>query len=419
MSKKTKKTDDGLLKLVLDAIKSAAKDNDKDPADVTKLDIQSMDYGVTDWHLRKLGGLNLVKSTHFPFEDKDLKAIKDMKDQKKYVSQLEKDLLEMSNLQSALAEALVKSPEIRVKAYSGKTKTKTKRHLNLVLSDLHFGSDIKKEETGRLDYGTKEEARRFAKIIEETIDYKITHRDETHLNVLLLGDLIENQLHDPADGAAITEQFARCLHLIGQGLAQLSSAFPSITVYCTTGNHGRNTSRHKTRAISQKWDSIETMIYVALKAKMMNCSNVKFVIPKTPYIVYEVFGKKIFVTHGDTVLTVGNPSNNIKTGTLEDKINTINAALSDKEEYSVFVIGHHHVGSCIHLSNGAVLLTNGPLVPPNEFAISLGLFEAACGQYIFESVDGYPVGDIRYIKVGSNDDSNKELDKIIKSWEGF
>jgi predicted phosphodiesterase len=419
MSKKVPNKDTGLVDRVLKAIKSASKELKKEPHEVTTLDLLSNDYGITNWDLRKLGGLALVKNTHFPYEEKDLRTIKDLRTEKSYINKLEKDLVDAQNLEESLADALENAPAIKVSPYKPSKKGKVKRHLSLVISDTHFGSDIKQEETGRLKYGTVEEARRFAKVIEETISYKANHRDETHLNVLLLGDLIENQLHDPADGAAITEQFARTLHLLSQGIAHLSSAFPSLTVYCTTGNHGRNTARHKTRAIAQKWDSIETMIYIALKAKLSECKNVKFVIPKAPYIVYEVFGKKIFITHGDTVLMTGNPGNNIKTGTLEDKINSINAALPDSQEYAVFIIGHHHVGSCIHLSNGAVLITNGPLVPPNDFAISLGLFEAACGQYLFESVEGYPVGDVRYIKVGLEDDNNKDLDKIIKAWEGF
>ncbi len=414
MSKKNE-----LLNKVLAAITAAAKELDKAPQYVTKLDLLSNEYGVSDWDLRKLGGLGLIKSTHFPFTDKDLKGIKELKESRTYINQLEKDLVDAQDLESSITDAIKSLPKINIKPYRGTNKKHIKRELNLVLSDLHIGSDIKKEETGRVDFGTKEEARRFAKIIEETITYKEMHRAETHLNVLLLGDLIENQLHDPADGAPLAIQFARAVHVLGQGLAHLITKFPSITVHCTSGNHGRNTARHKNRAVSQKWDSIETMIYIALKAKFEGVKNIKFNIPKTPYIVYEVFGKKIFITHGDNVLSVGNPSNNIKTGTLEDKINSINAALPDSEEYSVFIIGHHHVGSCVHLSNGSVVITNGPLVPPNDFAISLGLFEAACGQYIFESVEGYPVGDIRYIKVGTLEDKNKELDKIIKAWEGF
>lgn len=408
-----------LLDRVLKAITNAADELGKDPSQVTPLDLASNDYGITNWDLRKLGGLALIRNTHFPVEDRELSTIKALKDDKKYLNQLERDIVELSNLEASLSKALENTPAVKVKPYVPSKKSKVKRALNLVISDTHFGSDIKKEDTGRLDYGPVEEARRFAKIIEETIAYKLNHRNETHLNVLLMGDLIENLLHDHADGAPLTNQFGRALHLLAQGLGHLVNHFPSITVYCTTGNHGRNIARHKQRAVSQKWDSIETMLYIALKSKLSGYKNINFVIPKTPYLVYEVFGKKIFVTHGDTVLSIGNPGSSIKTGGMEDKINAINASLPDNEEYSVFIVGHHHVASCTHLSNGAVMITNGPLVPPNEFAVSLGLFEAACGQYLFESVEDYPVGDIRYIKVDSRDDKNKELSKIIAAWEGF
>ncbi len=408
-----------ILDRVLNGIHAAAAELDKQPADVTKLDLQTNDYGVTDWDLRKLGGLGLIKSTYFPTEDKELKTIKSMKDDKKYIGKLERDVLELSEMQESIIFAISKNPKIIMRPYVSRTKAKIKRALNLVLSDLHIGSDIKKEETGVLDFGKVEESRRLAKIVQETIEYKQDHRNETELNVMLLGDMIENLLHDSADGAPLAEQFARALHLLSQALGHLSNQFPKVTVYCLTGNHDRNIARHKQRAVSQKWDSIGTMLYYALKTNLASNKNMSFVIPKTPYYVYKVFDKKIFMTHSDTVLIVGNPSSNIKTGTLEDRINSINAALPDNEEYSVFVVGHVHTASCIHLSNGAVLMTNGPLVPPNEFAISLGLFEAACGQYLFESTEGYPVGDLRFIKVGSDTDKDASLDKLIKPFGGF
>ena len=83
----------------------------------------------------------------------------------------------------------------------------------------------------------------------------------------------------------------------------------------------------------------------------------------------------------------------------------------------MFVVGHVHTASVTHLSNGAVMMTNGAMVPSDEYAVSIGLFENFCGQYMFESVKGYPVGDCRFIRVSKVDDQNKELDKIIKPFD--
>jgi hypothetical protein len=207
--------------------------------------------------------------------------------------------------------------------------------------------------------------------------------------------------------------------LLTQALTQLSLNFREVKVYCNSGNHGRNTGRHHDRAVNQKWDSIETIINYALKYALKNVKNVDVIIPKTPYLEYKVFGKKIFATHGDTVLNPGYPGKSIKTGVLENQINRINASLKDSDEYSVFIVGHVHVASVTHLSNNSVMITNGSLVPVDEYAVSIGMMESANGQYLFESVEGFPVGDCRFIKVSQEDDTNKELDKIIKPFEGL
>src|SRR5690606_4717458 len=126
----------------------------------------------------------------------------------------------------------------RVKPYNPpKSKAKIKRALFLTLSDLHFGADIRSEETGHLSYGKVEEARRFAEVIKQTIEYKPQYRKETELHVNLLGDIIQHKLHDPQDAAPVSEQVCRAIHLLSQGISQLGENFGKVIVHCATGNH--------------------------------------------------------------------------------------------------------------------------------------------------------------------------------------
>jgi hypothetical protein len=41
------------------------------------------------------------------------------------------------------------------------------------------------------------------------------------------------------------------------------------------------------------------------------------------------------------------------------------------------------------------------------------------GQWLFESVPGYAVGDMRFIRVGERDDKDATLDKLITPWRDF
>lgn len=300
-----------------------------------------------------------------------------------------------------------------------KCNKKIKRALHLVLSDLHFGADIKAEETGFTNYGKLEESRRFAEVIKQTIEYKNQYREETELHVNLLGDVIQHKLHDPQDAAFVSEQICRAIHLLIQGMSQLAESFPKIYIHCATGNHGRDLNRHRKRATSGKWDSIETVIYFAVKSALTNYKNITFDIPKTPYVVYDALGHKIFSTHGDTVLNVGNPGKSLNIGRLESQINRINASLKDETEVKVAIVGHTHCASVSELSSGTTVITNGCLPPTDPFAVSIGILENRASQTLFETVQEHAVGDIRFIRVGSKDDENQDLDKFIKPWENF
>lgn len=305
----------------------------------------------------------------------------------------------------------------KVQAQKPPKKKKIKRVHTLNLSDLHFGADILKEETGVLDYGPVQEARRFAAVIKQASEYKAQYRNETRLVIVLNGDIIENQMHHARTGDLISLQCVRAIHLLSQGIAYLANFYSEVEVQCTTGNHDRILSVHQERAVHQKYDSYATIIYYAVKCALASLKHVKFHIPKSPLSSYEVFGRKIGFTHSDTVLGNGGIYSKIDVKRLEDKINKINAALKDADEFAAILIGHTHVGHVIHLSNGCVLIGNGGLPPPDPFAVSLGNFESNAGQYMFESVPDFPVGDMRYIRVDRRADDDAELDKIIKPFK--
>lgn len=291
------------------------------------------------------------------------------------------------------------------------------RYVNLVLSDLHFGSDIIGKRTGGQSFGPVEESRRFTLIVKNTCEYKLDHRKESKLRVLLLGDIIQNQLHDKRDGDLLALQAARAIHLLIQGISTLANEFPEVEVHCVTGNHGRFTEVHQKRAVLHKFNSLETVIYYAVKSACASLKNVTFHIPETPFAAIDQFGHRIFATHGDTVLTPGNPGKAIKIESLEHQINRINATLPDAQEYGVFIVGHVHIPSLTYLPNGAIMMTNGCLLPVDEFAVSIGLMEQRSGQWLFESTPEYIVGDCRLLRVPKETDTNEALDRIIKPWK--
>lgn len=416
---------------IADEIRKAAEGLGIEPVDMTwyqfkhHIDMNwgSNNAGIKVHHITQVGGYARIRDAHFPparttraqvekfklgtYAKHNRKSASVFAEQQVYAETME-------GLADRLFAGMAKARGVPPKA--GKA---INRAVTCVLSDLHFGSDTRREETGVLDYGKVEESRRLAKIAREVIGYKPQYRANTKLNVLILGDIIQGILHNRRDAADQAEQEARALHLLIQFVTAVAAHYGEIDIYCVTGNHDRNKHLHDERATSKKYDSHATFIYYSMMRACEGLKNVRFHIPKTPYVTYECLGNRFFATHGDTVLNPGNPGKAIPIGSLENQTNRINESLGAKQRFGAFIVGHVHVGSLTHLTNGAVMLTNGPLCPADNFAVSIGIPKTNCGQWLFESVEGYAVGDARFLQVDAETDADESLGDIIAPWSSF
>jgi len=413
-------------------IEKCATELGKKPHEIIWLDFRefigfgygSNSAGIARKALTKCGGFNVVRDAYFPpeaFPEAEERSLlkRTAELNRKYASQEIYDNLFLARI-TEIVDKAYRRKYVRVPRFHPPKKNgPVKRILNILISDTHYQSQIQLADTGRA-YGSREEARRTARLCKTIAEYKLDHRGETKLNVYIDGDIIQNSLHDPRDGSPLAEQAAAAIHILTQALAYLASAFPEVEVYCSTGNHGRNTARHSGRAVHGKWDSIETIIYYGIKKAVGHFKNiVGFHIPRSPWFVVEALGHKFFGTHGDGFFNPGNPGNNIQVAKLESQSNRWNAALPDNKEYRVFMVGHVHTPTATWMPNGAALLVNGALCPPDGFAQSLPIPEATCGQWMWETTRAYPVGDLRLITVGLEDDKDETLDSIIKPFEDF
>lgn len=303
---------------------------------------------------------------------------------------------------------IIETAPVYCNPYQPSKKKTVKRAVNILLSDLHFGADLDPAESP-LAYGRVEERRRMAAITREVMDYKTHYRDHTELVVHLAGDIIQGKLHDVVAAAPVAEQVARAIFLLGSFLRHAAENYMRVTVNCTPGNHGRIKDRHSDRAVNQKWDSFENIIYESLRIMFSNVKNISFNIPKTPFYEYELFGMRGFVTHGDTVLNPGYPGKAVNVARLEAQILQLMAA---RGHYDLIAVGHVHVPSVISLPS-TVLITNGCLLPPDPFAVSIGLHKNAAAQQLWETVPGYMFGDHRMLNVNEKTDKDASLDKVI------
>jgi hypothetical protein len=315
-----------------------------------------------------------------------------------------------------VCKAFIKPATPRGYALKKPSRKPSPRVLNLLLSDLHFGSDLDPSEGLQL-FDAHVEARRLAWVVLQAAEFKRDHREETELHVHLIGDIIQNQLFDPRDGKPLAQQVLASMQYLGMAIEFLAQHFPKVVVRCTPGNHGRNKARHMQRATLQKWDAIETDVYAGTRAWCRTLKNVEFHIPKTPYYKVDYWGKKAFFTHGDTVIAPGNPGKSLNVGSMNAQIDALNARIVNlgeiPEQFSLVAVGHVHTGSVTHLPNGGVFLSNACLIPPDSYANTIGIFSCTCGQWLWESVPGHIIGDQRFITIDPKVDGDVSLEDIV------
>lgn len=381
--------------------------------------------GIVRRDVTRLGGYYAIRDAHFPKLGTD-QAITNMRVREhanvnRRLGQFAASEAFQFQQIEAFAERVFKG---RVKPVGFARKAPSKgsefrRELVVVISDTHFGSDIKASATGAVDYGKKQEARRMAAVVRQVVTYKPEYRHETALRVVLLGDLMHGCLHDIRDGAVMAEQKDRAMHLLIQAIAQFAAGFRKVTVECVTGNHGRDQLRHQKRATTDKWDSHEMTVYTAVRRACSALKNVAWHIPLSAFGTFTIFGKHYFITHGDTVINVGNPGSSINVKELERQVNRLNSTLGDKDKYAVVLVGHAHQFADVFLNNGVSVIVNGPFTSVDEYAVSIGIFESVSSQTMFEAVKGYPVGDLRRIVLDRKVDEDASLDEIVTAWSGF
>lgn len=406
------------LDLIAKDIKNVCKDNDLNPYQLTISKYFKLGGKFTEWQIRSVGGLRNIVDAYFRQEKpEETELVLDLKEVRREYNKLLNESADLERLMRRIQETVSKMPKMPGTAYKAQKNRSTERVLTAVFSDHHIGSDIVAHETKR-EYGPVEEARALAYLTENIANYKLQYREETVLNLLILGDMIENELHSRTSADLLHLQTCRAMWLYPQVLKVLAQSFKQVNVHFAVGNHGRDMAIHQNRATSMKYNAIETTIYYAIRMAMTNYKNVTFNQPLTPWVEFNLFKNKGYATHGDTHLNPGNPGKKIDVGSLENQINKINASLKDDEEYKVFVVGHVHQALVTPLTNRTHLVVNGALTPPNSFAQSLNIMEAPQVQVMWEATPKHPVGDFRLIDVSDSRD-DKALDKIIQPFKGL
>lgn len=392
-----------------------------DPTEVTVTQFLTNQTELTEWNLRKLGGLSAIQSTLWPeskFSDSEeygtkfVKAFVNKLNKKHGIDEYLKD--------EFITEFKAAVKDIGLKVYptkKKKKKSKISRTIVAHVSDTHFGANIQGDEMANVnEFNWNIAARRMGLFAEQIVNFKPQHRKNTELVIAINGDIICGMIHDQEWFAdLLTKQVAGTIKILTQFISYCAGFFGDVRVVMTTGNHGRSMHKsNKSRATTHKWDSYETCIYLGVKyAIEAKCKNVKCFIPQTPYAVVDIQGHKFLQTHGDTVLNVGNPGRSINMKSINTQINSINASTLSDVVFAGMMVGHVHVNTVQITDNGTVLIINGTLSGADPFCQSIGIFGNQPSQTLFEVTKEFAVGDIRLIRL-EEADHRADLEKIIE-----
>ena len=170
------------------------------------------------------------------------------------------------------------------------------REAILVLSDWHIGMEI---DSHWNIFNIQVAKERMKKLATETIQYCHEQKVEK-LHVLICGDMIHGLIHTNARIQSSEDSIQQTIivsEMLSDMMCLLSNEISNICVYDTHGNHGRAVADKKQALESENFEKIITWY---MQARLVNCSNVKFIdsLIDNEIIELDVFNNKIYAVHG-------------------------------------------------------------------------------------------------------------------------
>lgn len=409
---------------ILEEIARVAEDLGVDPRNLKRKNFLP-DTDVTRHDLSYYGGFAKLRADaahiYGVIPDKDTTQARGVELRNNYVRGLERKVATADYLSekilSGIQELAERYPIVipDKKSVSIKKVDYPTRMLTLLWSDLHFGIDVDPREVLSSEYNWNIACRRMAKLAKLASVWKLEHRKETQLQIVLNGDILNGVIHlNEANTKEIQEQIWGASAILVKAIGFLSQHFGRISVLCLPGNHDRVTYRGPERATAQRWNSYSHSVYLALKCWFREVDHVEFDVPMSGMGSYTTpGGHVVFATHGDTEPSTSNVGKSFNVSKTSEALLKLNAGNVLDAKPKVVLFGHWHQPSQFMLPDGTICIVNGSLIGTDSFAQNvIGHFQSMPAQVMFESVSDFPVGDFRIIQL-RDADYDTSLDSII------
>ncbi len=216
----------------------------------------------------------------------------------------------------------------------------------LMLSDLHWGEQVRASQIGGVNsYNLAIARRRLRNVIETTIALcKILDPAMSYPGIVmpLGGDIVSGNIHDELAATNELNTMPTLMdiyqHLVG-AIGLMADTFGHVFLPCVSGNHDRDTKKIWSK--DRNHTSFGWLLYQFLAAHFAADKRVTFYIPDGSDALYRIYGTRYLLTHGDQFRGgdgIIGPLGPVTRG--EQKKNTRNAAVG--QDYDVMEFGHFH-----------------------------------------------------------------------------
>lgn len=283
-----------------------------------------------------------------------LNEFKAKHDPQTIIAALRKELDEARSVQSTaeilreyVGSARLRTSELDLPKWAYEPKTaKLPGVPKLMLSDLHWGEQVRPEQVGGVNaYNLAIARRRLRTTIETAINLaRILDPQMRYPGIVipLGGDMISGNIHDELAATNEVNTMPTLLdlyrHLV-PAIALMADTFGKVFLPCVSGNHDRDTK--KTWAKDRNHTSFGWLLYQFLSIAFEKDPRVTFYIPDSADALYRIFGIRYLLTHGDQFKagdSIIGPIGPITRG--EQKKLARNSAVG--QEYDVMEFGHWH-----------------------------------------------------------------------------
>ena len=239
----------------------------------------------------------------------------------------------------------------------------------LLASDWHWGEVVDPQQVQGVNRYNLEIARERARaFVTHAIDILKSHMvcpEYPGIVLALGGDMVSGTIHDEltiTNERPIMPCVVDLVGVLSWAIETLAGEFGNVFVPCVTGNHGRSTL--KIPAKGRAHTSFDWLIYAMLEKRFEGDKRVRFQIPAGTDALYQVYGHRYLLTHGDKLGRGGDGIIGALGPILrgDTKRRARNAQID--RGYDTLVIGHWH--QLIQLQR---VIVNGSLIGYNEYAM--------------------------------------------------